>query len=74
MVGDKSYKLVDPLKSVYTGLVQTTIPNATTVTVHVKSIVDADVIYMVDKNGQNPVMGTLLTDANIGSKDPKFIG
>ena len=29
---------------------------------------------MVDKNGQNPVMGTLLTDANIGSKDPKFIG
>ena len=74
VVGDKSYKLVDPLKSVYTGLVQTTIPNATTVTVHVKSIVDADVIYMVDKNGQNPVMGTLLTDANIGSKDPKFIG
>lgn len=39
VVGDKSYKLVDPLKSVYTGLVQTTIPNATTVTVHVKSIV-----------------------------------
>lgn len=26
VVGDKSYKLVDPLKSIYTGLVQTTIP------------------------------------------------
>ena len=80
--GDTVYSLNGKLKSVYAGLVKTLDEKATTVTVRVKSRVNADVITMINKDGTpamqedgvTPITGKLLTAENLGNTDEQFIG